>query len=94
MSEATEGILIFAALVLVCAIVSHRFLSNLALACLVASVSAAMVFQVLAYLHSGYLDALFLVAIGFSVLYGFAGAFLVGHLMRRLGLAARKRDAT
>jgi len=94
MSEATEGILIFATLVLICAIVSHRFLSNLMLACLVASVSAAIEFQILAYLHLGHLDALFLVAVGFTMLYGFAGAFLVGHLMRRLGLAARKRDAT
>ena len=94
MSEATEGILIFATVVLVCAIVSHRLLSNLMLACLVASVSAAIVFQILAYVHLRYLDALFLVAVGFAMLYGFVGAFLVGHLMRRLGLTGRKRDAT
>jgi hypothetical protein len=89
MSEATEGMIIFAALVLVCSILSHRILSNLLLACLVASVSAAILFQVLAYLHLGYLDGLFLVAIGFTIICGFAGALLVGHLMRRLGLAAR-----
>jgi hypothetical protein len=94
MSEPTTGIVVLAGLVLVNSLLSHRFISRLWLASIVASAASAILFQVFVTVRLGYLDKFFIIALQFSLLYGFFGSLAIGYLMRRLGIAAGRRDAT
>jgi hypothetical protein len=72
------NILVFVVLVILSSIGSHWLLKSYIAAALLASVVAAICFQVFAYIAQGYLDPLFLVAFIVSWLVSFISALLIG----------------
>lgn len=94
MSEATTGVVVLAGLVVVSSLLAHRFISRLWLASIIASAASAILFQVFVTLRLGHLDKFFIIALQFSFLYGFFGSLVICYFMRRVGIAAGRRDAT
>ena len=82
-------VLIFVAVALVSAVLWHQYVSNYLVASLAASVTAVVVFQVLAYIHLGYLDPFALIAVVTTSAVALAIALAIGLPIR----ARRKRKA-
>ena len=78
MSEGTSGLLVLAAVALVSAAGWHWVLRSFPLATLLATATAVVLFQVVAYAHLGYLDPFFMVAVATTSAVCFVVALLVG----------------
>ncbi len=63
MSEGTVGLVVFAAIAILSAILWHRFIRIFALATTGATVTAVVAFQYAAYLHLGYMDKFWIIAV-------------------------------
>jgi len=72
------SILVFVVLVILSSIVSHLLLKSYISAALLASLVAAICFQVFAYIAQGYLDPLFIVAFIVSWLISLVSALVIG----------------
>ena len=72
------SILVFVVLVILSSVGSHLLLKSYIAAALMASVIAAICFQMFAYIAQGYLDPLFLVAFIISWLISFISALVIG----------------
>ena len=70
------------------AVLSHRFISHLRLASVVAAVSATIVFPGLAFLKAGHIDLFIPIAFVITFTCGFLGSLFVGYFMRLYGFAA------
>ena len=78
MSESSAGLLIFFALALASAVVWHWSMRSFAAATFLATITAVVLFQVVAYLQAGYLDSFFAIAVATSTVVCFLLALLVG----------------
>ena len=66
MSEAIVGWLVLLSIAVVSAIAWHILLRSFLLATLLATTTSVVLFQIAAYLHVGYLDPFFLIAVATS----------------------------
>ncbi len=78
MSEGEVGILVLCCISLACAVGAHSAVRHVLLACLLSALVADVVFQIAAYLHAGYLDPFFIIALFFAYLIAFGIALVVG----------------
>jgi hypothetical protein len=86
MSEGAQGLLVLFTVALVTAVAWHWVLCSFPAATLVATATAVVLFQVVAYAHLGYLDPFFMVAVATSSVVCFVVSLLVGWafvVMRR-----------
>ena len=81
MSEATIGIVVFALTAVASAAIWHWLLRHYFLASFGAAICAALMFQVFAYLHAGYLDPFYPIAVVVSLAIAFVVALIVGPLI-------------
>ena len=84
MSEATVGWLVLLSIAVVSAIAWHILLRSFLLATLLATTTSAVLFQIAAYLHVGYLDPFFLVAVITSSVICLLITVTVGMLVRSI----------
>lgn len=89
MSEATLGLLVLFCIALVCAVGWHAVLRSFLAANLLATVTAVLLFQVVAFWRQGHLDPFFMVAAAVSSVACFGVSLLVGWVIR----AFRRRGA-
>ena len=82
MSEATVGWLVLLSIAVVSAIAWHILLRSFLLATLLATTTSVVLFQIAAYLHVGYLDPFFLIAVATSSVICLFVAVAVGMLVR------------
>ena len=82
MSEATVGWLVLLSIAVVSAIAWHILLRSFLLATLLATTTSAVLFQIAAYLHVGYLDPFFLIAVAISSVICLFVSVAVGMLVR------------
>ncbi len=86
MSESAIGLLVLLTVAVISATGWHWVLRSFTAATLLATVTAVLVFQVVAYVHLGYLDPFYLVAVATSSVLCLGVALLVGwvaHIIRR-----------
>lgn len=83
MDEGTIGIFILAALIIGFSVLCHWKIHYFWGATVLATLSATLLFQVIAYIHLGYLDPFFQIAFVVSVFWALVGALIIGYLMRR-----------
>ena len=82
MSEAIVGWLVLLSIAVVSAIAWHILLRSFLLATLLATTTSVVLFQIAAYLHVGYLDPFFLIAVATSLVICLFVAVAVGMLVR------------
>ena len=82
MSEAIVGWLVLLSIAVVSAIAWHILLRSFLLATLLATTTSVVLFQIAAYLHVGYLDPFFLIAVATSSVICLFVAVAVGMLVR------------
>ena len=82
MSEATVGWLVLLSIAVGSAIAWHILLRSFLLATLLATSTSVVLFQIAAYLHVGYLDPFFLIAVATSSVICLFVAVAVGMLVR------------
>jgi len=85
MSEVTVGWLVLLSISAGSAWVWHILLRSFLLASLLATATSVVLFQVAAYLHAGYLDPFFLIAVATSTAICLVVAVVVGMLVRGAG---------
>ena len=78
MSEGTVGLIILLTMALGSSLVWHCLVNSFVLAVVGATTTAVIAFQVAAYIHLGYLDPFFLIAIATSLVIAAVIALLVG----------------
>jgi len=93
MDEGTLGIFILAALIIGFSVVCHWKIHHFWIATALATLSATLLFQVIAYIQLGYLDPFFLTAFFVSVFWALVGALIIGYLMRRKKQSEASNDA-
>jgi hypothetical protein len=81
--EGTVGILVFAALAVSVSFVWHRHIRSFGAAVLVSGPVAAILFQVVAALHIGYVDPFFVIALLTTTMIGWLVSCIVGYTLRR-----------
>ena len=90
MDQGTVGILVFAAPSVSVAVICHRRIRSFGVAVLVSGPVAAILFQLVAALHAGYLDPFFLIALVTTTVTGWVVSWIVGYALRaRRGPRAR-----
>lgn len=82
MSEATVGWLVLLSIAVGSAIAWHILLRSFLLATLLATSTSVVLFQIAAYLHVGYLDPFFLIAVAISSVICLFVSVAVGMLVR------------
>lgn len=82
MSEATVGWLVLLSIAVGAALAWHILLRSFLLATLLATTTSVVLFQVAAYLHVGYLDPFYLIAVATSSVVCLFIAVAVGMLVR------------
>ena len=82
MSEAIVGWLVLLSIAVVSAIAWHILLRSFLLATLLATSTSVVLFQIAAYLHVGYLDPFFLIAVAISSVICLFVSVAVGMLVR------------
>lgn len=82
MSEATLGLLALFSIALVCAAGWHAVLRSFLVASLLATVTAVVLFQLLAYVRLGHLDPFFWVAVALSSVACLLVSLLVGWVFQ------------
>ena len=83
MSAPTLGLILFFGLTIIFAICGHLLSKKALPVSIGAAVIAALVFQIINYVHLGYLDPFFWVAFISSSLVGFAISMGIGILIKR-----------
>jgi len=83
MSDGTIGILIFLGISGVVAAVTHWFYRWFIIACLLSAFVATLLFQIAAFLHLGYLEPFFPIAVAVGGSISFVIALVVGTVVRR-----------
>ena len=78
MSEGAAGFLVLIGISVSAALLAHWLIRRYVLASLCATVIASIGFQFAAYLHLGYLDPFFIIALATGAAVAFAVAALVG----------------
>jgi hypothetical protein len=91
MSEGTLGLLVLFTVAFVSAAGWHWVLRSFPAATLLATATAVVLFQVVAYAHLGHLDPFFMVAVATSSVVCFAVSLLVGWVF--FAMRRRKREA-
>jgi hypothetical protein len=94
--EELVGMLVFGALAISVAVVCHRRISSFATAVLVSGPVAALLFQVVAALHVGYVDPFFLIGLVTTTVVGWIVSSIVGFALgaRRAKPAVRDPPST
>ncbi|RJP16683.1 MAG: hypothetical protein C4520_18035 [Candidatus Abyssobacteria bacterium SURF_5] len=72
------GIAVFGAVIVVSAVIWHFLCPQLLIASLGAAVTSAFIFQILAWVHIGYLDPFFIIAFVVTAFYALIPALLIG----------------
>ena len=78
MSEGATGFLVLISISVFVALLAHWLIRHYLVASLCAAVMASVGFQFAAYLHLGYLDPFFIIALATGAVVAFAIAALVG----------------
>ncbi len=78
MSEGAIGIIVLCVTAIVVSLIVHTFIRRIMLATVVSATIATILFQVLAYLHAGYLDPFFLIAVVVGWCWDCLIAFVIG----------------
>ena len=92
MSEGDQGLLVLAAVSVGSALLVHSFVRSYAKASGLAAVLAAVLFQVAAYIHLGYLDPFALVALVTGGAVALIIALLIGIPFRAVRARVGARD--
>jgi len=87
MDESIQGILIFTAIIVVSSLLWHSILKKFFAAVVGSVVTTVVAFQIVNYIHIGYLDPFFIIAIGVSAIIATFISVAIGTLYN----AARKR---
>lgn len=82
MSESALGLLLLAAICAVCSVAAHVLVRSFVAAELAAVVSTVVLFQLAAYLHVGYLDPFWEVAVVTSTLVAVVVSAFIGIAVR------------
>ena len=82
MSEATVGWLVLLSIAVGSAVAWHILLRSFLLATFLATSTSVVLFQIAAYLHVGYLDPFFLIAVAISSVICLFVSVAVGMLVR------------
>ncbi len=78
MDEGTIGLIIFFATAVASALLWHRFVASYLAAIAASTVTAVVAFQVMAYIHLGYLDPFYLIAVVTTTIFAAIVSLLVG----------------
>lgn len=84
MSEGAVGLLVLAAICVVCSIVAHIVVRTFWLATVLTVITAVPLFQFAAYLHKGFLDPFWPIAVLTTSFISFAASVVIGAVIRRL----------
>lgn len=82
MDDGFVGILVFGSLALAVALVCHRRIGSFWVAVLVSGPVAALLFQLVAALHVGYVDPFFLIAFVTTTAIGWGVSWILGLVLR------------
>lgn len=78
MSEGTIGLIVFFSLAVVSSLVWHRLVASYFSATIGAAITTVIAFQIAVFLHLGYLDPFFLVAVATSSIIAVVAALAIG----------------
>ena len=93
MSEGDAGPVVLVSIAVASAAIWHWVVKRYFLASIGAAFSASIVFQIAAYLHIGYLDPFYLIALVTGAGVAFVVALLVGPLVNFLKVQLGERNA-
>jgi hypothetical protein len=91
MSEAAVGLLVLAAICIACSIVTHMLVRSFWLACALTVISAVPSFQLATFLHSGFLDPFWPIAVVATSFICLVASAVIGAVIRRAREASASR---
>lgn len=84
MSEGAAGLLVFLAICVICSIAAHFLVRTFWLATVLTPIAAVPLFQLAAYLHIGFLDPFWPVAVVTTSFVSLVASVVIGAVIRKV----------